>query len=250
MKFEVCESLQAVEADAIVMPIPEGAENVDALDARFAATAKSLLASGDLPLKPLETLMVPGAPKIVFIGIARTPDAEAWRRAAATAVRRVKKVRTLAFAGGDVRALTEGAVIGSFSVETYKTGNSKQPLERILFAGGNAQAISDGSVVGESINWVRSLVNEPSNRKPPRFVADHARAMAATVGLSVEVLDETGIRDLKMGALLGVSQGSEEPPRVVILKHVGNPRSTKLLAFVGKGVTFDSGGISLKPAIA
>jgi len=72
--------------------------------------------------------------------------------------------------------------------------------------------------------------------------------MAAAAGLSFEVLDENVIRDLKMGALLGVAQGSDEPPRLVVLKYIGNPGSSKILAFVGKGVTFDTGGISLKPA--
>src|SRR5262245_51553985 len=248
MDFEVCETLQGVDVDAIVVPIPEGMENADALDARFASTAKTLLTSGDLPLKPLETLIIPGTPKIVFIGVARALDAEAWRRVAATAVRRVKKVRRLAFVGGDVRVLTEGALIGSLSVETYKTGNNKQSVERVLFGGGNQQAISDGIILGESINWARRLINEPSNRKPPRVIAEHARSMATSAGLSVEILDETEIRNLKMGALLGVSQGSDEPPRIVILRNTGNPSSAKLLAYVGKGVTFDSGGISLKQA--
>jgi leucyl aminopeptidase len=139
-------------------------------------------------------------------------------------------------------------LIGSLSVETYKTGNNKQSVERVLFGGGNRQAISDGIIVGESINWARRLINEPSNRKPPRVIAEHARAMATSAGLSVEILDETEIRNLKMGALLGVSQGSDEPPRIVMLRYMGNPSSAKLLAYVGKGVTFDSGGISLKQA--
>jgi leucyl aminopeptidase len=248
MEFEICETLQSVETDAIVLAISEGAENADHLDARFASVAKTLFSSGDLPLKPLETLMVPGTPKTVFIGIARNADAEAWRRVAATVVRRVKKVRRLAFVGGDVRALTEGALIGDLSVEAYKTNNNKQSLERIFFAGGDPQAIARGTIVGESINWARRLINEPSNLKPPRLIADRAREMATSAGLSSDVLEEVQIRALKMGALLGVSQGSEEPPRVVVLKHAGDPSSSKLLAYVGKGVTFDTGGISLKPA--
>jgi leucyl aminopeptidase len=185
---------------------------------------------------------------MVFVGIAKSPDAEAWRRAAATVVRRLRKVRKLAFVGGDVRAMVEGALTGSLSVESYKTTGNRQSVERIVFAGGDPKAISQGTVIGESINWARNLINEPSNRKPPRIIAERAREMAVSVGLSAEVLDEQRIRDLKMGALLGVSQGSEEPPRVVVLKHTGNPASSNMLAYVGKGVTFDSGGISLKPA--
>jgi leucyl aminopeptidase len=248
MEFEIRESFDRIEADAVVIGIPEGVDAVAACDAQFAATAQSLVDSGDFPLKPLETLMIPGTPKVIFIGVAGTADSEAWRRAAATIVRRLKKVRTLAFSGGDTRAIVEGTLLGNFSVETYKTTNNRRSVDRILFAGVDSKAIQEGRIIGESINWARQLINEPSNRKPPRVIAERAREMAADVGLAAEILDQERIRELKMGALLGVSQGSEEPPRVVLLKYTGNPKSTSLLAYVGKGVTFDTGGISLKPA--
>ena len=248
MEFEIRESFDGIQADAVVIGIPEGVDAWTACDGRFMSTARSLIDSGDLPLKPLETVMVPGTPKLIFIGVAGNTDAEAWRRAAATVVRRVKKVRTLAFSGGDPRSIVEGVLIGKFSVETYKTTNNKQSVDRIIFAGGDSKAVEEGRIIGESINWARQLINEPSNRKPPRVVADRAREMAEDVGLITDVLDQDRIRELKMGALLGVSQGSDEPPRVVLLKYTGNPKSTSLLAYVGKGVTFDTGGISLKPA--
>jgi leucyl aminopeptidase len=245
MQFEIYESVEGIQTDAIVVPLPEGA---DRCDSRFAATANPLFASGDLPLRPLETLIIPGTPKIVFVGLSKSADPEAWRRAAATVVRRLKKVKRLAFAGGDVRAMVEGALVGNFSVEVYKTANNKESIEKVMFAGSDRKTLEEGIIVGESINWARSLINEPANRKPPRVIAVRAEEMAASIGLAVEVLDEHRIRDLKMGALLGVSQGSDEPPRVVVLKHMGNPNSRKVLAYVGKGITFDSGGISIKPA--
>src|SRR5262249_23014552 len=145
---------------------------------------------GDLPLKPLETLTVPGTPKLVFVGLAKAADAEAWRRAAATVVRRVKKVKALAFSGGDVRAIVEGALVGSFSVETYKTTNSGQSVESIVFAGADSKALEQGRIFGESINWARQLINEPSNRKPPRVIAERARELASSAGLGIDVLDE------------------------------------------------------------
>jgi leucyl aminopeptidase len=248
MEFEIRESFDGIQADAVVIGIPEGVDAVTACGGRFMSTARSLIDTGDLPLKPLETVMVPGTPKLIFIGVAGNTDAEAWRRAAATVVRRVKKVRTLAFSSGDPRSIVEGALIGKFSLETYKTTNNKQSVDRIVFAGGDSKAVEEGRIIGESINWARQLINEPSNRKPPRVVADRAREMAEDIGLIADVLDQDRIRELKMGALLGVSQGSDEPPRVVLLKYTGNPKSTSLLAYVGKGVTFDTGGISLKPA--
>jgi leucyl aminopeptidase len=245
VEFRIVESLSGAELDAIAVPVLEDATTCDP---RFEAVAKPLFAGGDLPLKPLETLLIPGSPKIVFVGVAKSADPESWRRAAATVVRRVKKVQRLRFAGGDTRAIVEGAVIGGFSVEAYKTTNNRQSVGTILLSGVSLDAMRQGTVLAESMNWARALINEPSNRKPPRVIAERAQEMAASAGLSFEVLDESAIRDLEMGALLGVGQGSDEPPRVVVLRYAGNPSSLKHLAFVGKGVTFDTGGISLKPA--
>ena len=247
MEFEIRESLDNVDAEAIVVPISEGADPASPCDARFAATASMLFSTGDLPLKPLETMMIPGTPKIVFVGLAKAADAEAWRKLAATAVRRIK-ARTIAFSKGDARSIVEGALVGGFSVEAYKTTNSKISADRVVLVAADAAALEQGRIAGESMNWARQLINEAPNRKPPRVIADRALAMAASAGLSIEVLDEHRLRELKMGALLGVSQGSDEPPRLIVLRHAGNADSTKTLAFVGKGVTFDTGGISLKPA--
>ena len=245
MEFEIHESLDGIHSDAIVIPVSEGA---DRTDPRFTAIANPLFASGDLPLKALETLIIPGSPKIVFVGVAKTADAEAWRRAAGTAVRRIKKAKRLAFSGGDLRAMVEGALVGNFSVEAYKTFNNHSAIEKVIFAGADRRGLDEGIIVGDSINWARGLINEPSNRKPPRVIAERARELAANTGLVIDVLDEQKIRELKMGALLGVSQGSEEPPRIVVLKYSGKPGSSKVLAYVGKGITFDTGGISLKSA--
>src|SRR5437867_11499233 len=150
MEFQISLSVDGIDADAIAVGIQEGSEFSDP---RFAAVANPLFASGDLPLKPLETLMIPGTPKIIFVGIARAADAEAWRRAAATVVRRLKKVRKLAFTCGDVRAIVEGALIGSFSVEAYKTADSTRAVERILLVGGDRLSLDQGKVFGESVNW-------------------------------------------------------------------------------------------------
>ncbi|PYS08360.1 MAG: hypothetical protein DMG15_27255, partial [Acidobacteria bacterium] len=128
MEFEIHESVEGIQTDAIVVVLPEGA---DRCDGRFAAAAHPLFAGGDLPLKPLETLVLPGTPKIVFVGLSKSADPEAWRRAAATVVRRLKKVKRLAFAGGDVRAMVEGALIGNFSVEVYKTSNNRESIEKV-----------------------------------------------------------------------------------------------------------------------
>ncbi len=245
MQVEVRERLDSSSVDLIVVGIPEGAEQCDA---RYMNVAAPLFKSGDLSLKPLETFIVPGPPKTMFIGLNKIVDAEAWRRAAGTVVRRSRNAKKVAFIGGDARAIAEGAVIASLSVEPYKTTPPKPGVEHVTIVGGESKAAEQGRVLAESTNWARQLINTPSNDKPPRIIADRAREMAESVGLEADVLDEARIRELGMGALLGVSQGSEEPPRMVVLKYKGHADSDRLLTYVGKGITFDTGGISLKPA--
>jgi leucyl aminopeptidase len=106
-----------------------------------------------------------------------------------------------------------------------------------------------GLVLGESCNVARWLANEPGNTLTPRVFADRAATVASEAHLSVDVLDETQIAELGMGLLLGVARGSSEPPRLIVLRH-GPPAApgTPVLGLVGKGITFDSGGISIKPA--
>ena len=104
-------------------------------------------------------------------------------------------------------------------------------------------------LLGEWTNQARALANAPGNELTPRAVADRARALTEPTGLTVEVLDESDIARLRMGLLLGVGQGSVEPPRVVVLRHdPADARPDVVLGLVGKGITFDSGGISIKPA--
>src|SRR5207237_8650937 len=96
-----------------------------------------------LPRRPFSTLIMPGTPAIVFVGLSKSADPEAWRRAAATVVRRLKKVKRLAFAGGDVRAMVEGTLVGNFSVEVYKTANNKESIEKVIFAGSDRKKLEE-----------------------------------------------------------------------------------------------------------
>ena len=112
------------------------------------------------------------------------------------------------------------------------------------------EGIDAGRVIAESQNFARDLINEPSNRLTPRMLASKTEAMAKEIGLGVEVLDERKISELKMGALIAVAQGSAEPPRMIVLRYTpANVRpDAPVLGLVGKAVTFDTGGISIKPA--
>jgi leucyl aminopeptidase len=151
-----------------------------------------------------------------------------------------------------LQALAEGAVIANYEGMSYKTtGQPPSWVERveIRIPDADASALERGLVLGECTNLARELSNEPGNVLTPRAFADRASALARNAGLAVEVLDETQIASLKMGLLLGVARGSEQPPRLIVLRHEPKhaPRDV-VLALVGKGITFDTGGISIKPS--
>jgi leucyl aminopeptidase len=151
--------------------------------------------------------------------------------------------------------LAEGAVLASFDGASYKTTDTRRVWLTSVQVRVGAQssaieaAIERGRVLGECTNVARTLANEPSNRLTPRTFAERAQGIAKEAGLSVEILDDTRITELKMGLLLGVARGSAEPPRVVVLRY--EPKKAvkgPVLGLVGKGITFDTGGISIKPA--
>ncbi len=167
----------------------------------------------------------------------------------------VKKLAWL-LAGGDADAAVEGAILGNFEPDRYKTSSDAKSLDAfLLIAPDSARtAFERGKILGDAQNFTRELVNEPANVMTPNLLAERAKAMAAEVGLECEVLDEARMRQLGMGSLLGVAQGSAEPPALIIVRYKpahsqGTAPTTKdHLGLVGKGVTFDTGGVSIKPA--
>jgi leucyl aminopeptidase len=195
------------------------------------------------------------------------------RRVAGTLVRSLKSkgVKQLALvlegAAAEapfVQAAVEGAVLGGWEADKYKTESKKDEpagIESVAVVlrggkalqGGNAEALEaaldQGLVIAEAQNFTRDLVNEPANLLTPAKLAEAARQMAAEHKLECEVLDRDAMAALGMGALLGVAQGSVEPPYLIVVKYQPiQPRSKAHLALVGKGVTFDTGGVSIKPA--
>ena len=153
-----------------------------------------------------------------------------------------------------VQAIAEGLTLGAFDDQRYKAtdDSAPPPICQILVGDGLAQvqaAASRGEVLGHASNLARELVQEPGNLLTPRVFADRASEIAGGTGVTVQVLDEREIAELKMELLLGVARGSVEPPRLIVLRHepAGAP-DTPVLGLVGKGITFDSGGISIKPA--
>jgi len=150
-----------------------------------------------------------------------------------------------------------GAVMGLFEPDKYRTKDKeKREIKSItvVIEDADKKAVQRGAdrglIIGESINFTRDMANEPGGYMTPTIMADSAKKVAKEFGLSIDVLDQKQMEKLGMGSLLGVSRGSDEPPKLIIMKYQPprfRGKKDGLLALVGKGVTFDSGGISLKP---
>src|SRR5215472_3878959 len=266
-----------IEADALISYVFEEPHPVQGRIAEIDRAAGGLLArlaqSGELSGKPLEMTLVHApaglrATRLLLVGAGKREkfDTAALRRIAGAAVRHLKprSMKQLAFLVQEkevteqcAQAIVEGALAGDFEPDKYKTERNGKSVSALVLAGyEDAQRVfgekglSRGRVIAESQNFVRDLVNEPSNKLTPRILAAKAQAMAKDAGLSLEILDENKIAELKMGALLSVAQGSVEPPRVIVVTYT--PPTTKsgapVIGLVGKAVTFDTGGISIKPA--
>ncbi len=186
-------------------------------------------------------------------------------RMAGTASRflRSKRASSIAIfprADGDAGKVAQtamvGAIMGLFEPDKYRTKDKEQrELQRIavVIESGDKKTLQQGAergrIIGEAVNLTRDLANEPGGYLTPTILAERAQKVAKKFGLSIDVLDQRQMEKLGMGSLLGVSRGSDEPPKLIVMKYEPRKAGRKkgLLALVGKGITFDSGGISLKP---
>jgi len=261
-----------IGAEFLVLPVFEtelttGVGANAAVDAELARAA----ARGEFKGEPWEVLPVPltGAPegtRAIAIGIGKRADLspDVVRRYGSTAglAARHRHAARMALVLPDgvpleagVQAAAEGLVLANFDAASYKSSRTPpswlQSATIVVPSAGAAliAALERGRVLGECSNIARSLANEPGNRLTPRIFADRAVEVGRAAGLQVEVLDEHRIAELGMGMLQAVAQGSAEPPRLIVVRHEPpNPASQEVLGLVGKGITFDTGGISLKPA--
>ncbi|MGW4545570.1 leucyl aminopeptidase [Streptomyces violaceorubidus] len=276
-----------LRADAIVIGVAKGAggplvapgaEAVDkAYDGRLAAVLETLGASGSEG--EVTKLPAPSgfkAPVVVAVGLGAEPekdagfDPEALRRAAGAAARALAGAKKAAFAlplaeAADAGVVAEGVLLGAYSFDAYKEsakdakdskgakGNGKAPLAEAALLGGKPRdkaykaAVERAAAVAEELNRARDLVNTPPNDLNPEAFAAVAQTAAKEHGIKVQVLDEKALVKGGYGGILGVGAGSASGPRLVKLSYT-SPKAKKSLAFVGKGITYDSGGISLKPA--
>jgi leucyl aminopeptidase len=243
---------------------------VSTTDKALQQAASDLISSGDVTGKIFEISWVhkPAglkAKRLLLIGggKAKTFSASELRKAAGAAVRALKprNLRSLGFvvpgqiAGEEaVKAIVEGAMVGNFDPDTYKSDRKDQRVESITIVASGDQAklqraMDEARIIGESQNFTRGLVNEPSNRMTPTILGQHAQDMAKEVGIKCDVYGADKIKELKMGAFWGVAQGSDEPPALIVMRYEPADAPEKpVLGLIGKGITFDTGGISIKPA--
>jgi leucyl aminopeptidase len=240
---------------------------VDSADNAIQEAAKDVIASAEVTGTPLEITLLhkPAgmkAKRLLLLGGGKANKFSAFdlRKLAGAAVRTLKSrgLRSFAFVAPQsmgaeeaVRATVEGAFVGNFEPDYYKSDRKDQQIDALtVVAKGDLQkALDEARIVGESQNFVRDLVNEPSNCMTPTVLGERAKKMAQEVGLKCEVYSADKIKELKMGAFWSVAQGSDEPPALIVLKYEPSGAPEKpVLGLVGKGITFDTGGISIKPA--
>ncbi|MFE1793216.1 leucyl aminopeptidase [Streptomyces sp. NPDC059525] len=272
-----------LRADALVVGVAKGpkglvvaagAEAVDtAFDGKLAAVLDALGASGsEGEITKLPSPAGLKAPVVLAVGLGSAPeldesfDEEALRRAAGSAARALHGSKKAAFAlpledASAVTAVAEGALLGAYAFTAYqggdkkaaKNGGPKQPLAEVALLGAKPRdkehkaAAERATVVATEVNVARDLINTPPNDLTPAAFAAIAAATAKELGLKAQVLDEKALIKGGYGGIMGVGKGSENPPRLVKIAYT-HPEAEKHLAFVGKGITYDSGGISLKPA--
>ncbi len=205
-----------------------------------------------------------GLTAVVGLGDASSLDPVALRRAGVAIGRGLKKHATLATplledlpVGVDpaaaAQALAEGIVLGSYSFEKYKREPKPSVIAKVVLVGSHGRvwtpAAARGAGIADAVSWARDLVNEPGGTLTPPELAKLAAARLRRAGLTVRVHTEAAIEKLRLGGLLGVNRGSVQPPRLLEVVYEPSGRAAGTLAFVGKGLTFDSGGLSLKTGV-
>ncbi len=255
-----------IEADAIVVGVYADGSLTDAareIDETAANIISRLLAAKEISGKPHEitSILAPqgvSATQVVVVGLGNPGHLNqhtAFRTAACAARHLAKKARPrIAFLLDSFRetacqeAAIAGATIGCVGQDLYRAEKSTYPFTDLFWPPNYQASLAAGSMIGESVNLTRRLVNEPPNMLYPESFAERVRAVAQATGMEIEIWDEQQLAAEKCGALLAVGRGSARPPRLAILRLLRGAPGATTLGLVGKGVTFDSGGLSLKPS--
>jgi len=266
------------EAGAIMLGIFEGVKRPDGdlavVDKALAGAVSQLISQGEIKGKVREITIIHSlgrlpAARVAVTGLGKKGDLslDGVRMAVGEACRLLQQkgvgdaaAAALGTGGlaldGIAQAMTEGALLGTYSFRRHMTGEAEHgELKRLTIVVPDKtkltiskQGSEKGRVLAEATNLARDMINEPANYMTPSNMAKTAARLAKSYGLKLEVLERGQMRKLGMGALLGVTQGSQQPPKFIVLRYRGVASSQVDLALVGKGITFDSGGISIKPS--
>lgn len=271
-------SIVDVATDVLIVNLFQGTTPTSAtaaVDEAIGGHITALLETGDFTgrHKELKVLYPFGkiqAKRILLVGLGEPEEFNATRARQVAAVaaksardHKAQTVTTIVHGAGSehlttalaAQALVEGTLMGLYQVQSLKQKQTESTLAEFIICEADAthyQAIHDGMdrgrIIAEATNYARDLINRPANLLPPVQLAQEATDIATRYGLGIKVLDEQEMKDLGMNALLAIGQGSLEESRLIVLHYHGNPDSEETLALVGKGITFDTGGYTLKPA--
>lgn len=252
---------------------PSSSGTVERLPSEVRGLLEELQASRELTGKSYECTLLHhpvglAAQKLLVVGAGKKDkfNGAQLRRVASCAVRylRARGMHDVVWVlsseesqAASVQAVVEGAVLADYDADRYRTErNGERRIDHLVLATGGTSpsdaalaALERARIVAEAQNYTRDLVNEPANRMTPTQLAEGAQDMATRFGLDCQVLGPQEIRDLKMGAFLGVAQGSDEPARLIVVSYLPpDAPSAPVIGLIGKGITFDTGGISIKPS--
>ncbi|HIP96676.1 MAG TPA: leucyl aminopeptidase [Anaerolineae bacterium] len=273
--------IQAEDAPLIVVNLFEGVNEpggaTGAVDKALGGQIRALIAAGDFRGKRNETaVLYPAgtipAQRVLVVGLGKEEkfDLDGVRQAAGAAAKKardlgVTRFSTIVHGGGRAgldledaaQAVVEGTILASYRFREHKTEldeDERPDVEMVTLVEFSAEKVPvvergarAGQAVAEAVSMTRDLVNQPANYATPTALAEVAQKLAGDFGLRCQVLDREQMAELGMGALLGVAQGSEQPPKFIILEHNAGRDDLDTIVLVGKGITFDSGGISIKP---
>jgi len=278
----VAGDITRIKADAVIVNLFEGVKQpggaTGAVDQALGGAITKLIAENEVKgklneLTLIHTLGKLEAGRVLVAGLGKqekfTLDsirglmAEACKYLRKLGVKRAATIVHGAGIGGldaekAVQAIAEGSILGLYTFRRHITKESEHgEIEELLIVerdeskvAGLERGLKRGRIMAEATNFARNMINEPANHMTPSDMAQVARDVAAKYGLECTVLEREEMKNLGMGALLGVAQGSKQPPKFIILSYRGGDPSASTLGLVGKGLTFDSGGISLKPSEA
>jgi leucyl aminopeptidase len=254
MEVRVIDQGVDLSGATLVVGVMEGLEPVPGSESAFASADSSLLDAAGFEGKAGQTLAVghPEAKTMLLVGMGEEADFDSLRTASGNAVRTAKTERLVSLLAqtgleGATRAVAEGSLLGGYQFRSYKTNGDKVKVRTLEVVGGDSSEAAEATTICQSVIRARDWVNTPAMDLSPDQLASQMEEALTAVGVTVEVWDEKRIADEKLGALLGVAAGSDRPPRVVVATYRPD-EAVFHLGLVGKGITFDTGGLSIKSA--